>query len=60
MIELKKDGSAKAVVEQIRSKSYSDKPEGYSGEVILVGINYDSKEKKHSCVIEKSNYRISQ
>ena len=26
---------------------------GYSGEVILAGINYDRKEKKHTCVIEK-------
>lgn len=53
VVELKKDGSAKAAIEQIRSKRYSEKLKNYSGEVLLVGINYNSKEKNHSCVIEK-------
>lgn len=25
----------------------------YAGEILLVGINYDTENKKHSCVIEK-------
>lgn len=28
---------------------------GYDGEVLLVGINYSTKTKKHSCVIK--NFR---
>lgn len=29
--------------------------EGYSGEIVLVGINYekDKENKRHSCVIER-------
>ena len=26
---------------------------GYKGDVLLVGINYDKKTKKHSCTIER-------
>jgi hypothetical protein len=25
----------------------------YGGKIVLVGINYDEKTKKHSCVIEE-------
>ena len=28
----------------------------YGGDIFLVGINYDEKEKKHSCQIEKFEY----
>jgi len=26
---------------------------GFTGDIVLVGINYDKKTKKHKCVIEK-------
>ena len=40
---------------EIREKQYPQALEGYSGEIVLVGVNYDkdSSEKMHSCVIER-------
>ena len=52
LLELKKDCSANAAIEQIHSKQYKGKVTQYDGQVILVGINYDSKTKKHDCKIE--------
>ena len=43
-----------AAIEQIKQKNYADKLEGYSGEILLVGVNYDD-EKGHTCKIEKIN-----
>ena len=31
---------------------------GYAGEIVLVGINYDKESKKHSCKIEKVVMRL--
>lgn len=53
VVELKKDKSADTAIEQIKRRQYTEKIKDYSGEILLVGINYDSKEKTHSCVIEK-------
>ena len=53
VVELKWDKSAQGAIRQIKEKNYVKALEGYEGEVFLVGINYDKKEKKHSCVIEK-------
>lgn len=52
IIELKCDKSADAAIEQIKNRNYADGLKDYSGEILLVGINYD-KSKKHSCKIEK-------
>ena len=52
VIELKKDKNTKAAIEQIKQKHYVKALEGYKGNLLLVGINYD-EDKKHSCVIEK-------
>ena len=52
LLELKKDLSADAAIEQIHRKEYKGKVTQYDGQVILVGINYDSKTKKHECRIE--------
>ena len=55
VIELKYDKSANAAIQQIKDRHYTQALEGYSGEVLLVGVNYDKggKNKAHSCVIEK-------
>lgn len=37
---------------QIKQKRYTQPLQGYTGNVLLVGINYDKQTKKHSCVIE--------
>ncbi len=54
VMELKYGKSAKAAVEQIRNRNYAQVLDGYKGEILLVGINYDKEknEKPHSCVIE--------
>lgn len=42
-------------IEQIHRKEYKGKVTQYDGQVILVGINYDSKTKKRECKIEYVN-----
>ena len=44
--------SSAAAIEQIKSKNYTEKLSQYTGEILLVCINYDDK-KGHSCSIEK-------
>ena len=52
VVELKYNRSSGAAIEQIKSKNYTEKLSQYTGEILLVGINYDDK-KGHSCSIEK-------
>ena len=52
IVELKWGHSAEEAVKQIKKKDYLDCLQNYSGEVLLVGINYD-KEKHHTCKIER-------
>lgn len=54
VVELKYDKNAKTAIKQIRERRYTQVLEGYSGEILLVGINYDKEKKAHSCVIEKT------
>ena len=37
---------------QIKDNRYGVKPACYADKIILVGINYDKKTKKHDCKIE--------
>lgn len=52
VLELKKGLSAGTAIDQIHNKNYKGKVSQYEGQIILVGINYDSKSKKHDCKIE--------
>jgi hypothetical protein len=52
IIELKKDASAKVALEQIKDRDYVSRVKEYTDNILLIGINYDSKTKQHSCVIE--------
>ena len=54
VVELKYDKTADSALMQIRDRRYTQALEGYSGKILLVGINYDrdEKNKPHSCVIE--------
>jgi hypothetical protein len=52
VVELKYDLSAEAAIAQIKAKNYPAALAEYSGNLLLVGINYDKDSKKHSCVIE--------
>ena len=53
VVELKWDKSAAGAISQIKGKEYCESLEEYQGNLLLVGINYDVKTKKHSCVIEE-------
>ena len=52
LVELKWNKSEQGAIGQIKKKEYGESLKEYSGELLLVGINYDKKSKKHSCVIE--------
>ena len=53
LIELKWDKTAEGAIEQIKHRNYPQALAGYGGDILLVGINYDAKMKKHECKIEK-------
>ena len=55
VVELKFNKSADTAIRQIKERRYTQALEGYTGEILLVGINYNKngKDKRHSCVIEK-------
>ena len=59
LIELKWNHSCGGAIEQIKEKGYCDAISNYGWDILLVGINYDEKEKKHSCQIEKFEYNHS-
>lgn len=52
VVELKYDRSACSAIRQILDRQYTQTLEDYTGEILLVGINYD-KNKPHSCEIKK-------
>ncbi len=59
VIELKWDKNAKGAISQIKEKQYIEALKDYSGNLLLAGINYDKKTKKHTCVIEKMRKEYS-
>ncbi len=55
IVELKYDRSVRAAIQQIKDRQYTQAFEGYTGEILLVGVNYNKNtpDKPHSCVIER-------
>jgi hypothetical protein len=53
VIELKVNKSAEGAISQIKNRNYPQVLEGFGSDILLVGVNYDEKSKKHTCVIEK-------
>lgn len=53
VIELKWNQSSGGAVRQIEEKNYPAVLRDYDGGIVMVGINYDAKEKTHSCEIKK-------
>ena len=53
IIELKKDASAKIALEQIKERDYVSRVKEYTDNILLIGINYDSKTKQHTSEIEE-------
>ncbi len=54
LVELKVKGTAGTALDQIRDRRYFAGLEKYEGSLLLVGISYDPKTKKHECLIEKA------
>ena len=52
VVELKWNKSAQTAIAQIKKKQYPESLREYSGDILLVGIDYDKKTKEHYCVIE--------
>lgn len=52
IIELKWNQSAEGALGQIRENGYQKVLDNYGGDVILVGVSYDKKTKRHDCRIE--------
>ena len=59
IIELKKEASAKAALEQIKERDYVSRVKEYTDNILLIGINYDSKTKQHTCLIEEYHKQLS-
>ena len=53
VVELKWNKDAKTALQQIRDKKYTDSVSQYTGNILLVGINYNKMTKAHECIIEK-------
>ncbi len=53
VVELKCGSSCVTALQQIYDKNYCDCLKDYSGEILLIGINYDKDTKSHDCIIEK-------
>ena len=54
MAELKWNLEADTAIEQIKRQEYPKALQDWGErEIILVGISYDKKSRKHSCVIER-------
>ena len=55
VIELKYNHSTNTAISQIKQKNYPAKLADYTGDILLVGINYDKESKQHTCKIESVN-----
>ena len=53
VVELKWNKSADTALQQIEERRYPDSVRSYTGSILLVGINYDTHTKEHTCLIKK-------
>jgi hypothetical protein len=53
LVELKWNKSAEGAISQIKNRNYPQVLEGFGSDILLVGVNYDEKSKKHTCIIKK-------
>ena len=51
--ELKWNKNAQTALNQIKEKQHPQSLLQYTGQILLIGINYDKKTKEHSCKIER-------
>ena len=59
VVELKYGSAVDTAISQILQKNYPAKVAEYANNLLLVGISYDPKSKKHSCVIKKATCHYS-
>jgi hypothetical protein len=52
IVELKINKSADSAIDQIKNRNYPQTLENCGSDILLVGVNYDEKSKKHTCRIE--------
>ncbi len=45
--------SARGAISQIKQRNYPSSVSLFTGDILLVGINYNRKTKTHTCKIEK-------
>ena len=60
VLELKYNQDADTAISQIKRKQYPAKIVEYTGDILLVGINYDKQTKTHSCRIERDSITAHQ
>ena len=53
IVELKWNKNACTALMQIKDKKYPSAILDYTGDILLIGINYDKNVKEHQCLIEK-------
>ena len=53
VVELKWNQTAQTAIQQIKEKRYPESLKAYTGNLLLIGINYDKQTKRHECQIEK-------
>ena len=53
VVELKWNKNAKTALDQIKNKKYPQSVLNYTGDILMVGINYDKENKEHQCLVEK-------
>lgn len=59
VVELKVGGCTSGAIEQIKDRKYPTLVSEFTGNMLLVGINYDKKTKKHECRIERWGESLS-
>ena len=52
VIELKWNKTVQIALDQIKEKNYPESISQYTGNILLVAVNYDKKTKQHECMIE--------
>jgi hypothetical protein len=53
IVELKYNNDTQTAISQIKARNYPKTVADYTGDILLVGINYDKNTKLHECKIEK-------
>ena len=59
LVELKWDKTAQTAMDQIKDKNYPESLLQYTGNILLVGISYDKRNKEHLCTIEQYQKSIT-